>query len=59
MILFCHLVCVYVQKVCEDKFGGCKKSFSWLGQKVNENRSMSMATMPIDDLHGLVPIATG
>ena len=26
-----------VHKICEDKFGGCKKSFSWLGQKVNTN----------------------
>ena len=26
---------------CDDKFGSCKKSFSWLGQKVN-----NMATMP-------------
>ena len=36
MILFCNLVCVYVHKICDDKFGGCKKSFSWLGQKVNK-----------------------
>ena len=27
---------VYVDKICDDKFGGCKKSFSWLGQKVNK-----------------------
>ena len=26
----------YVHKIREDKFGGCKKSFSWLGQKVNK-----------------------
>ena len=32
MILFCNL-CV----ICEDKFGSCKKSFSWLDQKVNKN----------------------
>ena len=36
MILFCNLVCVYVHKICEDKFGSCKTSFSWLGQKVNK-----------------------
>ena len=36
MILFCNLVCVYVHNICDDKFGGCKKSFSWLGQKVNK-----------------------
>ena len=29
-------MCVYVHKICEEKFGGCKKSFSWLGQKVNK-----------------------
>ena len=46
MILFCNLVCVYVHKICEDKFGDCKKLFSWLGQKVNK-RSMRMATVPI------------
>ena len=34
MILFCNLVCVH--KICDDKFGGCKKSFSWLAQKVNK-----------------------
>ena len=34
MILFCNLVCAYVHKICEDTFGDCKKSFSWLGQKV-------------------------
>ena len=37
MILFCNLVCVYVHKICDDKFGGCKKSFSWFGQKGNKN----------------------
>ena len=36
MILFCNLLCVYVHKICEDKFGGCKKSSSWLAQKVNK-----------------------
>jgi len=33
---FCNLVCVYVHKICEDKFGGCKISFSLLGQKGNK-----------------------
>ena len=33
MSLFCNLVCAYE---CEDTFGGCKKSFSSLGQKVNK-----------------------
>ena len=36
MVLFCNLVCVYVHKICDDKFGSCMKSFSWLGQKVNK-----------------------
>ena len=36
MILFCNLVCAYESKICEDKFGGCTKSFSSLGQKVNK-----------------------
>ena len=36
MILFCNLVCVYVYKICEDRFDGYKMSFSWLGQKVNK-----------------------
>ena len=36
MILLCNLGSVYVHKICNDQFGGCKKSFSWLGQKVNK-----------------------
>ena len=36
MIIFCNLVCAYVHKIYEEKFGSCKKSFSWLGQKVNK-----------------------
>ena len=36
MILFCNLVHVYVHKICDDKFAGCKKLFSWLGQRVNK-----------------------
>ena len=35
MISCCNLVCVYAHKICE-KFDGCKKSFSWFGQKVNK-----------------------
>ena len=46
MILFCNLVSVYVHKICDNKFGGCKKSFSWLGQKVNQKKSVHIATMP-------------
>ena len=36
MILFCNLVYVYVHKICDDKFGSCKKSCPRLGQKVNK-----------------------
>ena len=39
MILFCNLMCIYVHKICEDKFGSCKKNFMvtpWVGQKVNQ-----------------------
>ena len=36
MVLFCNLVGAYERRICEDKFGGCRKSFSWLGQKVNK-----------------------
>ena len=35
MILFCNLMCIYIHKICEEKLGGCKNLFSWLGQKVN------------------------
>ena len=27
---------MYVHKISDDKFGGCKESFSWLGKKVNK-----------------------
>ena len=40
MILFCKLVCAYEHKIYEDKFGGCKNSFSWLGQKVKKKIAM-------------------
>ena len=37
---------LYVHKIREEKFGGCKKSFSWLSQKVNKKIDEScMATM--------------
>ena len=26
----------YVHKICDVKFGGCKKLFSWLGRKINK-----------------------
>ena len=27
MILFCNLVCVYIHKICEKMFDGCKNRF--------------------------------
>ena len=36
IILFCNLMCIFIHKICEDKFGSCKKSFSWVGQRVNK-----------------------
>ena len=61
MILFCNLVCIYVHKICENKFGDCMKLFSWLGQKVNKNRLMSTAMMlttpawTLAHAHGMKP----
>ena len=37
MILFCNIVYVYVYKICQETFGGCWWSFSWLGQKVKDS----------------------
>jgi len=41
MISFCNLVCIcsYVNKICE-KFGGCKRLFSWSDQKVKDRLTM-------------------
>ena len=44
--LFCNLVCVHVHKICDDKFGGCKKLCSWLDQKVNKNIANGMTSSP-------------
>ena len=49
--------CVYVHKICDDKFGGFKKLFSWLGQKVNKKIDGSDAYgHDADDWPGLVPM---
>ena len=55
----------YVHKICEKKFGGCKKSFSWLGQKVNkkidtfghdaDNSGSDLCPWPWDDTAMQVP----
>ena len=34
-VIFDHVKFVYVLKIYEEKFVGCRWSFSWLGQKVN------------------------
>ena len=35
MILFYNIVYVYVCKTSDEKFGGCWRSFSWLGRTVH------------------------
>ena len=35
MILFYNLVCICVHMI-NEKSGGCKSSFSWLGQSVKD-----------------------
>ena len=50
-------MCLYVHKIC-DKFGDCKKSFSWLGQKVNkkidaDDSGTDLCPMPGDDAASL------
>ena len=37
IVSFCNLLFVCLHKICEEMFGGCKKSFSLSGQKVNTN----------------------
>ena len=44
-------MCVYVHKMCEDKFGDCKKLFSWLGQKVNKKIDRYMLPLQLQE-HG-------
>ena len=39
-MIFGNVVYVYVCKKCEEKFGGCWRSFSWLGQKVTDNHGL-------------------
>ena len=29
-------MCVYLHKICEEKFGGYEKSFPWFGEKVDK-----------------------
>ena len=54
-------MCVYVHKLCEDKLGGCKKSSSWLGQKVNKKIDAYVhdaETCPRDDAASRQDIST-
>ena len=37
MILFYNIVYAYVCKTSEEKLGGCWRSFSWLGGKVQDS----------------------
>ena len=58
----------YVHKIYDDKFGGCKKSFSWLGQKVNKkidahgddanDSGMELCPWPRDDVTSQQDIST-
>ena len=53
-------VYVYVHNICEEKFGGYTKSFSWLCQKVNKNQWQRCVWPRCQWLWlGLVPMATG
>ena len=55
-------MCAYERKICEDKFGGCKNLFLWLGQKVNKKiAAMVMTpaqTCPSDDATSRQDIST-
>ena len=61
-------MCVYARSICDDKFGGCKKSFSWLGQKVNkkinayghdaDDSGMDLCPWPQDDVAARQDIST-
>ena len=61
LFYFITCMCIYKYKMCE-KFGGCKKSLSWLGQKVNkkiseacghnaDDSSLDLCPRPGDDLN--------
>ena len=45
IIDFCNVIYVHVYKICEEKFGGCKRLFSWLCQKVKYH--LSFESKPI------------
>ena len=59
---------MYVHKICDETFGGCKKSFSWLGQKVNkkidvyghiaDDSFMDLCPWPRDDAASRLDIST-
>ena len=48
MILFYNIVYVYVCKTSDEKFGGCWRSFSWLGRTVHVIDIVD--TRPVDAL---------
>ena len=39
-LIFNLSMCVYVNKICEEKFRGCKRSFSRLSQKVKHRHAL-------------------
>ena len=39
-------MCIFIHKIYEDNSGGCKKSFSWVGQKVKKKSPCMAAMMP-------------
>ena len=60
-------ICTQI-KICDDKFGGCKKSFLLLGQKVNkkidaygddaDDSGTDLCPWPRDDAASLQDIST-
>ena len=33
-------MCLYVHTICEYRFGGCKRTFSWLDQKIKDRHAL-------------------
>ena len=48
MILFYNIVYVYVCKTSDEKFGGCWRSFSWLGRTVHVIVTSLTLLTPVD-----------
>ena len=54
MISFWNLVCVYVYKICEGKFGGSNKSFLWLSEKVNDCLMAAPGFLSVNKFSGYI-----